>query len=346
MSLMLSYARNNPQHPGRIALAETASANKTRRRLYWLLLTVGLILLALLIAKIGPTRMLDAWRQSDKALLLAGFCLFTFALFIRGLKWRLFLAVTPYPVAFINAVRAYVLNAFFANLTPARTGEVFAPVWLGRHGVPTAAGYALVVVDRMLDVVAVLTLFVLAVWRLGSIAPLESTTYRTGGWILSMLVTCGLVVLIIALLRLDRAIAWLAKFQGRIGTKIRHALDAFREALIPYQHRGVVTTNLGLTFATWLMDLTTSFLVVRSVLPGLTWLDSAVASMFATAAALASMIPGGIGIGAMGYTAVLALLGYDPTLAGAGAVLMTVMTHLIRAVLSGLFSFRASSVKQ
>ena len=336
---MLSYADESPQHPRRISLEGTAPAPHPRRRyLYWLLLAVGFSLLILLIAKIGPGKMLNAWRQADKLFLAAGACLFLAAIFVRGLKWRVFLGVTPHPLDYGPSLRGYVLNAFFANLTPARTGEVFAPVWLGRHGVPTATGYAVVVVDRMLDVLVVLTLFAGAVWLLGIKAPGDSTAYRTAGIIVGGLVLAGLAVLVFALVRLDLAIGFLQRFEGRVAAKVCQALESFREALKPLNNHGVLAANFGLTAASWLMDLTTSFLVVRSVLPGLNWFDSATASMFATAATLASAIPGGIGVGALGYTAVLALLGYDPTHAGAGAVLMTVMTHLLRAALAGLLS--------
>jgi uncharacterized membrane protein YbhN (UPF0104 family) len=73
----------------------------------------------------------------------------------------------------------------------------------------------------------------------------------------------------------------------------------------------------------------------------LTWSASATASLFATAAALASFVPGGIGVGAVGFTAVIALLGYDATAAGAGAVLMTLLTQLVRAAAAGLLAMKS-----
>jgi uncharacterized protein (TIRG00374 family) len=320
---------------------ETSERPKRRSRAYWLLLAVGLVLLALLIAHIGPQKMLTAWRQANKSLLAAGVALFLAGLLVRGVKWRLFLSVTPHRVRYVDALRAYVLNAFFANLTPARTGEVFAPVWLGRHGVPTATGFAVMIVDRMLDLVVVLSFFAVAVWNLNRLAPVDTAVYRTAGIAALIIVAAMLIVVLLALARLDLAIGFLSRFSGRAAVRVRGALSSFRDALVPFRHRRVLAANLGLTALTWLMDLTTSFFVVRSVLPTLTWSASATASLFATAAALASFVPGGIGVGAVGFTAVIALLGYDATAAGAGAVLMTLLTQLVRAAAAGLLAMKS-----
>ncbi len=333
---MLSYRRFDPQYVENPL--ETNGRSPRRTSAYWLLLLVGMVLLALLIAHIGPGAMLAAWRQADPALLAAAVVLFFVALLVRGLKWKLFLGVTPHPVGYLDAWRAYVLNAFFANLTPARSGELFAPVWLSRHGVPTATGYAVAVTDRLLDLMVVVTLFAVAVWNLGRLAPADSAAYRTAGLTALVVVAAGVVVLLLTLARLDIAIDLLARRHGRVATRLCEALTAFRDALTPFRHRGVLGANLGLTLLTWLMDLTTSFLVIRSVVPDLTYDASATASLFATAATLASFVPGGIGVGAVGYTAVIALFGYDATAAGSGAVLMTLLSHGVRAATAGILA--------
>jgi len=314
------------------------SPRPRRAKAYWLLLLVGLALLVLLIAHIGPQTMLAAWRRADKSLLAAAVALFCFGLLARAVKWRLFLRVATHEVSYLDALRAYVLNAFFANVTPGRSGELFAPVWLARHGVPAATGYAVVIVDHMLDAVIVLALFAAAVLNLNRIAPADSGALRAAGLIALVMVAAALVLVLFALLRLDLAIGFLSRFTGRLASRVRGALVLFREALVPFRHRGVLAVNFCISLLAWLTDLTTSYLVVRSVLPGLRWTDSATGSMFAVAAALASFVPGGLGVGAVGFTAVMALLGYDAAAAGSGAVLMTLLTQIVRASAAGLLA--------
>lgn len=326
-------------------MAETRAAKK--KWIGWLLLALGFGLLLLLILKIGPRDMLDAWRAANKPLLAAGFVTFALGLLLRGLKWKWFLGATPYPVAYRPCLRAYVLNAFLANLTPARSGELLAPLWLARRGVPTSAGYAVVVIDHTLDAVAVLSLFFLAVWNFNRIAPATLDTYhffgltadlRSLGVAFGILVGLILVIAIFALLRLDLAVDRLRRLPGQAAQKIAAALQSFRESLGVLGNRRVLILNLILTYGCWILDLCTSFIVVRSFIPSLSFTDSATASMFAGVIALASFIPGGIGVGAAGYTVVITIIGYHDFVdaAAAGAVIMTVLTHSTRAVMSGL----------
>ncbi len=307
------------------------------RHLRWVLLVVGGALLALLVLKIGPRQMLDAWRHASKLPVLAASLLFAATIALRAVKWRLFLSNTNYPVGYRACLQAYCLNTFFANLTPARSGEMLAPVWLARHGVPTSTGVAVLIVDRTLDLLAVLTLFFLAAWNLSRLTPDDSAAYRTAGVVVSLLVGVALVLFVLALLRLSVAIDLAGRLPGRLGARLTAALTAFRDALVPFGHRRTLFANLGLTFAGWLMDMLSSFILVRAFLPGLTFLESATAAMFACLAAIFSFIPGGIGIGAASYTAILALLGYDPYLAGSAAVLWTIVAHAVRAGLAGVF---------
>ncbi len=318
--------------------ADARPSSSRRASARWLLLLLGFALLGLLIYKIGPANMLAAWRQAHKANIAIAAVVFMLALVVRGFKWQLFLAVTPTPVSYSKATRAYVFNSFFANLTPGRSGEVFAPIWLSRYGVSTATSYAVVVIDRMLDLLIVLSLFAFSVVNLGRLAPTESAMYRTAGLTAGLLVLAGLIALIFMLIRLDLAIAFLTRFHGRLVTRLRDALASFRDAVAQFGRRGLLAINLGITLATWLLDVTCNYLVVGSLIPELTWTDSVTASMFAIAAALASFIPGGIGAGALGYTAVLSLIGYDPVLAGAGAVLNTVMVQTTRSSVVGAFA--------
>jgi len=321
--------------------ADARPSSSSRMPVRWLLLFVGFTLLGLLIYRIGPADMLAAWRQAHKANIAIAATVFIFSLLMRGIKWRLFLAATPTPLSYLQATRAYVYNSFFANLTPGRSGEVFVPVWLGRHGVSTATSYAIVVIDRMLDVLVVLSLFALSVINLGRLAPAESAVYRTAGLTAGLLASAGLIVLLVALIRLDLAIAFLTRFHGRLATRLRGALTSFRDAVARFGRCGLLAANLGITLTTWLLDVTCNYLVVGSIIPELTWTASVTASLFAIAAALASFIPGGIGAGALGYTAVLAIIGYDPVLAGAGAVLNTLLVQVTRTSVVGAFALRA-----
>jgi uncharacterized protein (TIRG00374 family) len=310
------------------------------RPLRWLLLAVGVALLVLLIFKIGPQRMLTAWAAAPKGPVMLAAALFTATMLLRVVKWQVLLRGTTTPTGYANCAQAYFLNAFLANLTPARSGEMLAPVWLARHRVPLATGAAVLIVDRTIDLLAVLALFFLAAWNLSRLAPSGAAEYRVAGVVVAALVGLALVAFIFALARLQFAARLAAKLPGRLGERLSSALTSLRTALIPFRNRNVLVAVGGITLAGWLLDMLATFTLVRAFLPQLTYLESATASMFACLAAILSFIPGGIGIGAAGYTGVLAVLGFDATLAGSAAVLWTIIAHAVRAALAAGFSRR------
>ncbi|MDP8222151.1 MAG: lysylphosphatidylglycerol synthase transmembrane domain-containing protein [Candidatus Lernaella stagnicola] len=299
---------------------------------------MGAGLLALLVVRIGPADMLRAWRVAPKGPLALAAAVFAAMISLRAVKWYVFLRGAARPASYLACLRAYSLNAFFANLTPARTGEMLAPVWLAKHDVPVATGFAVLIVDRVIDMLVVLAFFSLAAWNLARLAPAESEVYRTAGAFAGSFVGVGLAVLIVALWRLDVTMALVGRLPGRWPARLHKGLAAFRDALIPFGNRNTLAANSLLTVAGWLLDMTASFILVRTFLPGLGFLESATASMFACLASILSFVPGGIGIGAAGYTVILALLGYDVTLVGSAAVLWTVIAHGVRATMAGVMS--------
>lgn len=310
-----------------------------------MLLLLGFALLALLIARIGPERLWLAWRQAAKPPIVAAALVFAGGIFVRALKWRIFLRATEHRVPYFACLRAYVLNAFLGNLTPARGGEMLAPIWLAEYRVPAATSLAIVVVDRLLDVVAILSLFCLAAWNLGRLVPAASAAYRHAGFAAAAIVTGALLALLIVLARLPWAVARLEKRPGRISARLTALLRSFQQALTPLRRRGVLAPNLCLTFASWMFDIATGYLVIRAFLPELGYLDSATATLFACVASIASFIPGGIGVGAIGYTMVITLLGYDEKAVASGAVVVTLLTQLTRAALAGLLYRRRGAAR-
>lgn len=317
-------------------MVETTSRSRSRALLRWLLPVIGIALLGLLIAKIGPGKMLAAWRAAPPLPVVAGCLLYAVTVMLRAAKWRLFLRGTPHPVGYRACAQAYTTNAFFANLTPARTGEMLGPVWLSRHGVPLATGAAVVVVDRMIDLLIVLGLFFLAAWNLSRLAPDDSLAFRTAGVAVSVVVGVALVLFTLVLLRLDVAIGLLGRIRWRLAERVAGLLASFRRALTPFRNRRVLAGAGAITLLGWLLDMVSSYVIIRSFVPDLPFLHSATASMFACLAAIVSFIPGGIGIGAASYTAILVLLGYDASLVGSGAVLWTVLSHVVRGGLAGV----------
>jgi len=308
------------------------------QRAYRILLPAGLILLVILIARIGPEKMWATWIRADKSLIVGAALLFCLSMMARGIRWSLLLSATPTPLKYGRAFKACALNAFFSNLTPARAGDVLAPLWLGPHGVSPAVGYGVVVVDRLFDIVAVLALFCAAVWNFWRIAPAGFAGYRAIFLFTGLILIAGVLAVVFVLLRLELIIGRLERRPGRILGRVAGALRTFSQALASFRRGRILIAAQGVALSCWLMDLTTFYLIGRSMVPDLSWSTSSTAGIFATVASIPTFIPGGLGVGAAAYTVVMTAIGYDTELIGSAAVLMTLLTHGVRAVLAGLLT--------
>jgi glycosyltransferase 2 family protein len=125
--------------------------------------SIGLLLLAALVATIGPARLLAAFRSADGAwlaLAAPGFLGFTL---VKAVRWFALLRLggVRYPLG--RTLAAYQASAFLAFVTPGRVGDVAKAAYLKRDlGTPWPTGLASTLADRLLDLAALAALAAVA----------------------------------------------------------------------------------------------------------------------------------------------------------------------------------------
>ena len=109
----------------------------------------------------------DVWLQVRRAradLLIAGFFAVILTYVIRAYRWQ-FLLHPIGPTRFRTALRTTVIGFAALGLLPARAGDVLRPYLLARQeGLSPSATLATIVMERVLDLIAVLSLLVFYVW--------------------------------------------------------------------------------------------------------------------------------------------------------------------------------------
>ena len=125
--------------------------------------------------------MTDVWAQVRRArldLLIAGFVAVVFTYVLRAYRWQ-FLLQPIGPTRFRTAFRTTVIGFAALAVLPARAGDVLRPYLLARQeGLSTSATLATIVMERVLDLIAVLALLALYVWGLADPANLPSSLIR------------------------------------------------------------------------------------------------------------------------------------------------------------------------
>ena len=103
-------------------------------------------------------------RNAHVGLLVLGFVFVWVTYWARAVRWQYLLAPVG-PTRFRTAFRTTVIGFAALGLLPARAGDLLRPYLLAkREGLDPTAAFATVVMERVLDLIAVLVLLALYVW--------------------------------------------------------------------------------------------------------------------------------------------------------------------------------------
>jgi len=176
---------------------------------------LALGLLALFLRNANLQEVWRVMRQAQLALVAAGVGLLFFGYACRTARWQVML--TPIgPTRFGVALRATIIGFAASFVLPARAGEVIRP-WLlaRREGLPVAAAFATILLERVLDLVTVLVLLGLyfAVFDpgLSTMDPAMYAAVRGGALLAAVAAAIGMGVMLACAAdpaRLSRLVAW------------------------------------------------------------------------------------------------------------------------------------------
>jgi uncharacterized protein (TIRG00374 family) len=128
---------------------------------------VSILAIALFWWFLGHARLADVWQQVRRAqleLVALAFICAGLSYWARALRWQYLLAPVG-PTRFRTAFRTTMIGFAASFVLPARVGEVLRPYLLARQeGLNATATFATVVVERVLDLMAVLALLALFLW--------------------------------------------------------------------------------------------------------------------------------------------------------------------------------------
>lgn len=142
---------------------------------------VSVLAVALFAWFLRHANLVDVWLQVRRAhidLLIAGFGAVILTYVIRAWRWQFLLGPIG-PTRFRTAFRTTVIGFAALGILPARAGDVLRPYLLARQeGLSVSATLATIVMERVLDLVAVLGLLVLYVWGISDPAALPPALLR------------------------------------------------------------------------------------------------------------------------------------------------------------------------
>ena len=123
----------------------------------------------------------EVWAQVRRArgeLLVASFAAVVLSYLIRAWRWQYLLAPIG-PTRFRTAFRTTVIGFAALGVLPARAGDVLRPYLLARQeGFSVSATIATIILERVLDLMAVLVLLAVYVWWIADPATIPPALLR------------------------------------------------------------------------------------------------------------------------------------------------------------------------
>lgn len=279
------------------------------------------VLLAVIFGRRELARALEAFDLRFAAVVLA-LTLLNYSL--RFVKWHLLLRDCGISVPLGDNLRLY-FACFSMVVTPGRLGELYKMVFLRRlHGVPSHRSISPLIMERITDALAVLTLV--------TVQPFH------GGLRVAAVVVSGLVLVLLGALLTRRA--WqrlLRRIGGRIpGLRQRtealeEALDDHAELLRPRSF----AVSLGLSILGWWAECWGLFFVLMGLGAPIGVGDATWSYALSTLLGNLTFLPGGLGGTEVSLVALLGRLGV-PTDLGVGATALIRAATLWFAVALGL----------
>jgi len=215
------------------------------------IITAGAIYLALRGVDIGDAG--DALADSNLLWLVPASAVLAVALALRALRWwSLFDAAHRPPLRAVT--RALFIGFFFNNILPVRAGELLRVIALHRRaGTPRAEGLSTVVVERLLDVLALLFLLFASYPLLPEISWLRTAA------LFGAVVVAAVSVIVFVIVRYDeRAINWLLSPLRRlpiagVAERLEIAAGNATRGLVAIRNPRVALEAMALTLASWIV---------------------------------------------------------------------------------------------
>ena len=220
-------------------------------------IVVGALFIWLAVRGVDWGKVLDAFSQVDPLMLVAYFFVALAIEVLRIFRWGILLKpLGPIPVGRLFTAGAVGFMALM--LLPLRLGEFARPILVAERGkVRISAALATVVVERVIDALAMTTLLVILLFFLGD-SILVPVQLRTWSYVIIAILLLVLGFLLLAYYRRESTTAWfrrlVAPLSQRVADRLASILHSFIDGLKALPSAKLLVGFLALTAVYWLVS--------------------------------------------------------------------------------------------
>ncbi len=297
------------------------------------LVFIGLALYNVDFGKLGQIFLRVQW-----VWLVPGGVLIFITYFLRGVLWKQLLR--KYPVRLWNLFRIITLGYFANNILPLRLGEVIRAWLLSRkENLPVSTSLATVVIERGLDLFALLSYFLLMLF----LVPFEH-------WLkLSGLILAGIAVVFALVILLNykyggHLVEWiekpLLKLPGNMGKWIHVQFEKFLQGLKLLEDTGQLLRVVLLALGNWLIWISVVYICFQAMGLDLSFLAAIFLIVVLNFGLMLPSSPGGLGV--FEFMVILALkpFGIEKEVALGLGFLFHMLQYLLTLVVGWIFALQ------
>jgi glycosyltransferase 2 family protein len=239
---------------------------------------------------------------------------------VRVVRWQILLRPTI-RLSYLQVSAALIVGYMVNNLLPARLGELYRADYMKRkHGITRSAALGSIVVERLLDGIAIVLIFNTGL--LFTIVPSESSTTLITISVLATLLFAGLFVFV-------RFISFFRKYIARIPVSwLNSRLDSFAETLKIVQHPAILFPG-AITVVVYMLEAATLACSLKSGGIELSLFQNFVVLGAVVLGTLVPTAPGYVGSIQLAFVITLGAFGTDASQAFVAATAFQVFPLLI-----------------
>ncbi len=223
---------------------------------------VSLLALALVAWFLRHADIADVWTQVRHArvdLLILGFVFVMATYWARAIRWQHLLAPVG-RTSFRTVFRTTVIGFAALAILPARVGDVLRPYLLARReGLATTATIATVVMERVLDLIAVLSLLAVYVWGFTGDSPLPDRLLNPVKVSATLAAAASVLLLVVMWVlathpeRIGKLAAAAARIlPGRLSERVGHLASTFSGGFAATRNPRALVLAIFWSFPLWL----------------------------------------------------------------------------------------------
>lgn len=289
---------------------------------------VSLIAIYFIVVQINAERFISALTGADYRFLIPCMIFLVLGLFTRAMRWQVLLShQLPFKRAFSIMNVAYLVN----GVLPMRIGEV-ARIYLTtrvQNPIPVMQTASTIVVERLLDLLAVVVMMLLAL----TVAPVPQEL-QTAGALGAGMAIGGFIVLIILAKNRTHTEQFIAQVVERIPLLQRLKIDKFAvdffDGLMPIIDLRALSQAIFWTAFSWILSVIAGYILMFAFFEqGGDWIATMLYIAAAAFAVAVPAVPGNIGTYEASILLALSALGYVQPDQSDNAIAFAIAVHAV-----------------